>query len=455
MSKKATASFSCIECGSNYSKWVGKCVACENWNTIREDIPHIITSLGSKALKEAPVLEGLMAEIHLEERIVSGSGELNRVLGGGLVVGSSILIGGEPGVGKSTLLLDLASKLSSKNGRSVVYISGEESVNQIRLRSRRMNLKDASMKLAYSTSLYSILSIIKNLSAGDILIIDSIQTITDETIQSSAGSIAQVRACAHELLAATREKDITLFLVGHINKEGQIAGPKVLEHMVDVVLYFEEDNTHQFRILKNIKNRFGNVEETGIFRMQETGLLEIPNPSALFLSKKDEDKIGRVVFSGIEGTRGIMLEAETLLAPSFMSFPKRAAIGWDANRLSMVIAVLTSHLKLKLHEKEIYLNIAGGQKLNDSSLDLAVAACLFSSHFEIPIKREIAVFGEISLSGEIRPVQFMETRIKEAVKLGHETIFCPPLDSASKSLLKMGNIIELKDIKQLRHLIKA
>lgn len=452
MSKKQNSIFSCIECGTVHQKWAGKCTACGSWNTVIEEAQGI---LHLKSKKEIPILEDLSTDIIPEERIISSSHELNRVLGGGIVIGSSILIGGEPGVGKSTLLLDISSKLASKE-RDVIYVSGEESLNQIRLRAKRMKIQESKMKLANESNLSSIISIIQSLKSGDVLIIDSIQTMFMEEVQSPAGSLSQVRICTYELLKHTKSKGICLFLVGHINKEGQIAGPKVLEHMVDVVLFFEEDNSHQLRILRNIKNRFGSIQETGIFRMIEEGLLEIANPSAIFLSKKPENRIGNIVFAGLEGTRPIMLEVESLLAPSFMSFPKRAVIGWDSNRLSMIIAVLTSHLKLKLHEKEIYLNIAGGFKLEDPSVDLAVATSIFSSFFEIPIQKDIAVFGEIGLSGELRPVQFMGNRIKEAVKLGHKTIFCPPLDSGDKKFLSLPgiNIIELKDLKNLRYLIK-
>ncbi len=453
MSKKNNNSFSCIECGSVYSKWVGKCTSCNGWNTIIEEKP--VETFGRvSASKESPKLEALHGEIEVEDRIISNSLELDRVLGGGIVLGSSILIGGEPGVGKSTLLLSLAIKLAKDEARKIIYISGEESVNQIRLRAKRMETENSNLKITFLSDLGGILNIMSSLGRGDVLIIDSIQTITAQELPSAAGSIAQVRACADEILQVARNKEISVFLIGHINKEGQIAGPKVLEHMVDVVLYFEEDRGHQFRVLRNIKNRFGSVQETGIFKMHEKGLIEIPNPSALFLSKKTEDKIGNVVFAGIEGTRPMMLEVETLLAPSFMSFPKRTAIGWDSNRLSMIIAILTSHLKAKLHEKEIYLNIAGGLKTGDPSVDFAVIISIFSALFEIPVKTNIASFGEVSLSGELRPVQFAEGRIKEAIKLGYTTILCPPLEPEMKYLLKLGDIIEMRDIKTLKHIIK-
>jgi DNA repair protein RadA/Sms len=448
MSKK-TSIFSCSNCGSAYPKWVGKCNSCGEWNSIIEEVPVINKSQISNEKIELFQISG---EANEEDRIDANSSELNRVLGGGIVNGSSILIGGEPGVGKSTLLLGLASKIA-ETGREILYLSGEESVNQIRLRAKRLGLLQSLVKLGFLSSLSSILEVLNGLSAGSVAIIDSIQTIVDDEVAGSQGSIAQVRACTHELLKIARNKNITIFLVGHINKEGQIAGPKVLEHMVDVVLYFEEDISRNFRILRNIKNRFGSIQETGIFKMNDTGLQEIPNPSAIFLSVNGEDKVGNIVFAGMQGTRPIMLEVETLLTPSFTSFPKRVVVGWDANRLAMITAVLQNNLKMKLHEKEVYLNIAGGLKTTDPSADLAVACSIFSALINVPIKNDCIAFGEISLSGDVKAVQFTESRIKEALKLGYKTIFCPPLTIENKSLLTLGNVIEVKNLKSLRHLI--
>jgi DNA repair protein RadA/Sms len=449
MSKKLP-SFSCINCGSSYTKWTGKCTACGEWNTIVEEKPML---QGKIIEAEIPELTKIAGELSFEERINSNSSELNRVLGGGIVAGSSILIGGEPGVGKSTLLLNLASKIASDE-ETVVYLSGEESVNQIRLRAKRMGLENSNVKLAFLSSLSSILSILNSLSRGDVAVIDSIQTIVHEEVMGSAGSIAQVRACVDELLKVARRREITIFLIGHINKEGQIAGPKVLEHMVDVVLYFEEDLTRNFRILRNIKNRFGSVQETGIFKMTENGLIEVPNPSAMFLSASNEDKVGNIVFAGTQGTRPLMLEVEALLTPSFTSFPKRVVVGWDANRLSMICAVLQTHLKIKLHEKEIYLNLAGGLKTLEPSADLAVASSIFSALLEVPISNTTICFGEVSLSGDVRAVQFTESRIKEAFKLGYKTVLCPPLNDETRHLAKLGDVIEVKNLKSLRYLIK-
>ena len=448
MSKK-TSVFSCTNCGFVYPKWTGKCTACGEWNTIIEEKQQITTFTPKESNIELSLISG---EVSTEQRINTNSLELNRVLGGGIVVGSSILIGGEPGVGKSTLLLDLSSKIA-QDGREVLYLSGEESINQIRLRAKRMGLDNSKIKIGFLSSLSDILSLLNNLKQGGVAVIDSIQTIVHDEIPSSAGSVAQVRACVDELLKVARAKEITLFLVGHINKEGQIAGPKVLEHMVDVVLYFEEDLTRNFRILRNIKNRFGSIQETGIFKMHEKGLVEINNPSALFLSSSGEDRVGNIVFAGMQGTRPIMLEVESLLTQSFTSFPKRVVVGWDVNRLSMITAVLQTHLKMKLHEKEIYLNLAGGLKTLDPSADLAVACSLFSALIQVPIKNDCIAFGEISLSGDVRVVQFMESRIQEAIKLGYKTIYCPPLNEETKHLAKLGNIIEVKNLKSLRHLI--
>ena len=451
-SKKESSIFSCSECGSVFPKWTGKCTSCNGWNTIIEEKVF----KGSQQKDLGNVIEFLSFDGNLteNERIKSNLEELDRVLGGGIVIGSSILVGGEPGVGKSTLLLEVANRVSKNAGIDVLYISGEESINQIKLRGARLGISSSNLKLGFECNLSSILRAINSLKKGDVAIIDSIQTVVSEELGSPAGSIAQVRGASDEIIKCARSKGIALFLVGHINKEGQIAGPKVLEHMVDVVLYFEEDAGYHLRILRNIKNRFGSIEETGLFKMEAKGLCEISNPSELFLSVRGEDKIGNVITAGMEGTRPVMREVEVLLSPSFMSFPKRVAIGFDTNRLSMIVAVLTSHLKLKLNEKEIYINISGSAKPQDASLDLAVAVCIFSTIFEVPISKDIMCFGEVGLSGDVKPVQFMESRIKEAIKLGYTTILCPPLPETIKHLLKSAEIIEVKNLKMLRYLIK-
>lgn len=451
MSKKAS-SFSCTECGSFYNKWIGKCTACGGWNTIIEE--KISSSLPKNELASETKFEFFDGIIQENERIKSNLEELDRVLGGGIVIGSSILIGGEPGVGKSTLLLEVANRVSKNTGISVLYISGEESINQIKLRGARLGISSENLKLGFEYNLGSILLAISKLKKGDVVIIDSIQTVVSEDLGSSAGSVAQVRGASDEIIKLARSRGVALFLVGHINKEGQIAGPKVLEHMVDVVLYFEEDTSYHLRILRNIKNRFGSVLETGLFKMVSSGLSEVSNPSMLFLSARGEDKIGNIVIAGMEGTRAVMREVEVLLSPSFMSFPKRVAIGFDVNRLSMIIAVLITHLKLKLNEKEIFVNISGSLKPQDGSFDLAVAICIFSAIFEIPVSKDIVCFGEVSLSGDVKPVQFMENRIKEAIKLGYTTIFCPPLSQDLKYLIKSAQIIEVKNLKMLKYLIK-
>lgn len=436
---KQTVSYCCSECGTVFPKWVGKCTACGNWNTVIEDSIDVqpnsssFSKVSHKAQKIDLKYETLSDATRHEDRIVSENlSELNRVLGGGIVNGSAILIGGEPGVGKSTLLLQIATSVASLESSNVVYASGEESANQIIARAKRMHTETAPVKLLLSTNVSYLLSAIGGMKNGDILIVDSIQTAFLDDIQSTPGSIVQVRTCAHELIVACKAKGVALFLVGHINKEGQIAGPKVLEHMVDVVLYFEEDNTHQYRILRNIKNRFGSIQEVGIYAMHSNGLREIPNPSELFLSHKKQDEIGSTVFAGIEGSRPFLAQVETLISPSYMSAPRRSVVGWNPNRLAMIIAVLSSHMKMKLYDKEVYLNIAGGLKTEDHSLDLTVAMCLYSSTFEVAIPNKIACFGEIGLSGEVRAVQFMDQRIKEAAKLGFTRIICPKLQNESE-----------------------
>lgn len=357
--------------------------------------------------------------------------EFDRVVGGGLVPGSATLLGGDPGIGKSTLLLQIVCKLAAS--AKVAYISGEEAIDQVRLRATRLGVSEIACDLAAATSVRDIVASIDQTNAPDILVIDSIQTMYVDTIESAPGTVAQVRTSAQELIRAAKKRNISLIIVGHVTKEGTIAGPRVLEHMVDTVLYLEGERGHHFRILRTVKNRFGPTDEIGVFEMTEQGLAEVQNPSALFLADRRGDTSGASVFAGIEGTRPVLVEIQALVAPSPLGTPRRTVVGWDSGRLSMVIAVLESRCGILFGANDIYLNVAGGLKINEPAADLAVAAALLSSHFGEPVPREAVVFGEIGLLGEIRRVPQPELRLKEAAKLGFSQAILPKTEKAKKS----------------------
>ena len=445
MAKPATQ-YVCQECGATYRKWAGKCEACGTWDTITEE--NTVAAFSSTKKKEGgKKLEfaSLAGAKEAEPRKKTGISELDRVLGGGLVKGSAVLVGGDPGIGKSTVLLQLAANIA-KSGGNCIYITGEESVQQVRMRAERLGAGTAPVKLASATSVVDIIATLKT-DEPDLVIIDSIQTMFVEGIESAPGTVSQVRMSAHELISLAKQKKTALILVGHVTKEGQIAGPKVLEHMVDTVLYFEGDRGHQFRILRSVKNRFGAANEIGVFEMTDKGLTEVPNPSALFISGKAGEVSGSVVFAGIEGTRPVMVEIQALVSPSTMATPRRAVVGWDAARLAMLLAVLQTRCGLKLADKEVYLNVAGGLRINEPAADLAVAAAIISAITNIPFSPGSIVFGEIGLSGEIRPVGQSALRLKEAEKLGfsHAVV---PTDTSYKS--KDFILKEIKYIRQLK-----
>ncbi len=414
--------FICQNCGAIHTKWSGKCNECGEWNTITEEKEEggLITNNTdiSKTLTSGKdiVFESLDKEITETPRYNTGINELNRVLGGGLVTGSVVLIGGDPGIGKSTLLLQTLCSLANL-GLNALYISGEESINQVKIRAQRLQLNKTDLKVASATCINDIIKALLR-EQPQIVVIDSIQTIFNPEITSAAGTVSQVRLCGGELINIAKTKNIIMLIVSHVNKDGQIAGPKVLEHMVDTVLYFEGDKDYQFRILRSIKNRFGAANEIGIFEMHDTGLYEISNPSQLFLSSREDLVSGSVVFGGIEGTRPLLAEIQALIAPSYMPSPRRAVVGWDQNRLSMLIAVLSTRFGANLYDKEVYLNIVGGLKINEPAADLAVATALISAYKDIAIPRDWVFMGEIGLSGEIRMVSQIEYRLKEAEKLG-------------------------------------
>ncbi len=452
--------FICQNCGAVLKKWSGQCPECNGWNTITEEKEEggLIThneAIGKIKKEDGKTLifESLDNEIKECPREIIGIGELDRVLGGGLVKGSAVLIGGDPGIGKSTLLLQTLCSLANK-GVSCMYISGEESTNQVRIRADRLGLKKAPIKLASGTSVNDILKSIEK-EVPQVVVIDSIQTIFSPDISASPGTVSQVRTCANELVVLAKSKNITMLIVSHVNKDGQIAGPKVLEHMVDTVLYFEGDKDYQFRIIRSIKNRFGAANEIGVFDMGDSGLMEISNPSELFLSSRQDMVSGSAVFGGIEGTRPLLAEIQALVAPSFMPMPRRSVVGWDVNRLSMIIAVLSSRFGLKLFDKEVYLNVVGGLKIDEPGADLAVALALISAVKDKPLPKDCMVVGEIGLSGEVRMVSQIEARLKEAEKLGFTKAIVPEGIYNIKQFKKEKYKLQIITIKHIRDLATA
>ena len=424
---KVAISLVCRECGVTHRKWSGRCDARGAWNSIEEDLGlsaagPAARTLGVKKGRAVP-LSPLSSEEAPPPRRSSGIAEFDRVLGGGRVPGSAILVGGDPGIGKSTLMLQAAAAFASAGARTI-YVSGEEAPAQIRMRAARLGLADSPVLLAAETNLRNILTTL-DAERPALVIIDSIQTMWADHVDSAPGSVSQVRATAHELTSFAKRRDVSVILVGHVTKEGQIAGPRVIEHMVDTVLYFEGERGHQFRILRTVKNRFGPAGEIGVFEMTGQGLAEVANPSALFLGERAETASGSVVFAGIEGTRPLLVELQALVAPSPPGTPRRAVVGWDASRLAMILAVLEARCGVSLAGHDVYLNVAGGLRISEPAADLAVAAALLSSLTGEAIPPETVIFGEISLSGAIRPVTQPELRLKEAEKLGFSTACVP------------------------------
>jgi len=421
---KNSNQYVCQSCGAISHKWSGRCDACGEWNTIVEE-SITVTPKGMKPGKSKGLEISTLADtVAPHARELTGIAELDRVLGGGLVEGSAILLGGDPGIGKSTLLLQAASILA-RGGRDVLYISGEESLAQIQLRSQRLGLANAPLKLATATSVREILSSIDSGQAPDVVVIDSIQTMFVDSLDSAPGTVAQVRASTHELIRAAKKRGFSLILVGHVTKDGQIAGPRVLEHMVDTVLYFEGDRGQYYRILRAVKNRFGATDEIGVFAMSDTGLEEVKNPSALFLHARENPVSGAAVFAGMEGTRPLLVEIQALVSPSTMSTPRRATVGYDAARLSMILAVLETRAGMRFSDKEVFLNVAGGLKISEPAADVAVAMALLSALLDKPLPTSLVGFGEIGLTGEIRSVSRTDTRLKESLALGFTKAIIP------------------------------
>lgn len=422
MSKQAPQ-FTCTACGAATRKWAGKCDACGAWNSIIEEAPLSTGPKPMGAKGRTIPLTDLATEEAPPPRAISGLDELDRVLGGGLVPASAILVGGDPGIGKSTLLLQ-ATAAFARRGLKCLYISGEEASAQVRMRAQRLGLADAPVSLGAETSLRDILTTL-DAERPDLAVIDSIQTMWLDTVDAAPGSVSQVRAAAHELVTFAKRRGVSVILVGHVTKEGQIAGPRVVEHMVDTVLYFEGERGHQFRILRAVKNRFGPADEIGVFEMTGNGLAQVTNPSALFLSDRGQASPGSAVFAGIEGTRPVLTEIQALVAPSNLGTPRRTVVGLDSGRLSTILAVLEARCGIPFAGLDVFLNVAGGMRVNEPAADLAVAAALLSAREDVALPPDMVLFGEISLSGALRPVGQTENRLKEASKLGFSQAIAP------------------------------
>ncbi len=446
MPKEKTV-YVCSNCGQESPKWVGKCPTCGEWNTyveqvVRKESGPKRVSTGMESIKSKPIS---LVEIETKDdpRIDMHDGELNRVLGGGLVPGSLVLIGGEPGIGKSTLVLQTVMKMPEKR---ILYVSGEESANQLKLRANRLTDGAGDCLILCETSLEEIYTHIKN-TKPDIVVIDSIQTISTEIIDSSPGSLSQVRECAVSILKFAKETHTAVILIGHINKEGSIAGPKVLEHIVDTVLQFEGDQHYMYRILRSIKNRFGSTSELGIYEMRQNGLREVSNPSELLLSEGHEEMSGVAIASAIDGVRPFLIETQALVSSAVYGYPQHLATGFDLRRMNMLLAVLEKRVGFKLAQKDVFLNIAGGLRVNDPAIDLAVLSAILSSNMDAAIERQVCMAGEVGLSGEIRPVNRIEQRIGEAEKLGFKHFVLPHnnMQNISKDKFK----IELVPVKKV------
>ncbi|SDI53914.1 DNA repair protein RadA [Aliiruegeria lutimaris] len=439
-----TKSFTCSSCGATHPRWSGRCDACGAWNTIIVEAPLSAgpskKTLGGKG-RSIELLD-LAAEEAPPPRTCSGMDELDRVLGGGLVPSSATLVGGDPGIGKSTLLLQAAAKFAGA-GLSVVYVSGEEASAQVRMRAQRLGLGDAKVRLAAETNLRDILTTLDR-ERPQLAIIDSIQTMWADNVEAAPGSVSQVRSAAHELVSFAKRRGTSVVLVGHVTKDGQIAGPRVVEHMVDTVLYFEGERGHQFRILRAVKNRFGPADEIGVFEMTGRGLAEVANPSALFLSDRETRAPGAVVFAGVEGTRPVLVEFQALVAPSPTPQARRTVVGWDGSRLAMILAVLEARCGIPFAGLDVYLNVAGGLRVSEPAADLAVAAALLSAREDAALPADMVVFGEISLSGALRPVSQTENRLKEAQKLGFSQATLP--ERSAGSIPKGVMVCQMNDL---------
>ena len=448
MAKAKKTVYFCQNCGHEESKWLGQCPMCKEWNTFVEEKVTQSSTAAAKRRDESNIVTLSSVETNDDERMETGIRELDRVLGGGIVPGSLVLVGGDPGIGKSTLLLQVCQRLAAQ-GKKVLYISGEESLRQIKLRANRMGTFSESLYLLCETNLVTIRDAIEN-SKPDVVIIDSIQTMYNEDVSSAPGSVSQVRESTNIFMQLAKGLTISIFIVGHVTKEGTVAGPRVLEHMVDTVLYFEGDRHASYRILRGVKNRFGSTNEIGVFEMQKTGLAEVENPSEYMLSGKPENASGSVVACAMEGTRPMLMEIQALVCKTNFGFPRRTAAGVDYNRINLLMAVLEKRIGLALSDYDAYINIAGGIRMNEPAADLGIVMAIISSYKNKPIAEDIIVFGEVGLSGEVRAVTMPEQRVAEAKKLGFKTCIIPQV-----SLKSVGNIdgMEIVGVRSVREVM--
>ncbi|MBO5460188.1 MAG: DNA repair protein RadA [Ruminococcus sp.] len=451
MAKGKKSIYFCQNCGHEESKWLGQCPACKEWNTFVEE-KVIVSSASSSVKSDQEVRIMSLSEVKADDhtRITTGLAELDRVLGGGIVPGSLILVGGDPGIGKSTLLLQVCQKLSE--GKNVLYISGEESLAQIKLRANRMGEFQEKLKLLCETNLITIRTVIEKYRP-EIVIIDSIQTMYSEDVSSTPGSVSQVREATNVFMQLAKGLGITIFIVGHVTKEGTVAGPRVLEHMVDTVLYFEGDRHASYRILRGVKNRFGSTNEIGVFEMRQNGLVEVENPSEYMLSGKPENATGSVVACSMEGTRPLLIEIQALVCQSNFGMPRRTATGTDYNRVNLLMAVLEKRLGLHLGNCDAYVNIAGGIRMNEPAIDLGIILAIISSYKNRPVDSRTIVFGEVGLSGEVRAVSMPEQRVAEARKLGFETCIIPEVSKESVKNIKGIKVIGVKNISDAMNIV--
>lgn len=448
---KSKTVFVCQNCGVESAKWIGRCPSCKEWNTYHEEIiaplsPHERSYSSGQEKRKPELLDNISSDEH--HRLKTGITELDRILGGGMVPGSLILLGGEPGIGKSTLALQLALALSDK---SVLYVSGEESEEQISLRAKRLKKSNPLCFIYCETDLENILVQAENIKPG-LIIIDSIQTIHTGILESSAGSVSQVRECAAQLLKFSKITGIPVFLIGHITKDGTLAGPKVLEHIVDIVLYFEGDNNYIYRLLRSVKNRFGSTSELAIFEMIESGLREVANPSAMFINQHDEPISGISIAATVDGLRPFLIETQALVSSAVYGTPQRSSTGFDIRRLNMLLAVLEKRAGFRLGVKDVFLNIAGGIKVDDPAIDLAIITSVLSSNLDIPVGRDVCCSGEVGLSGEIRPVSRVEQRIKEAAKMGFGKIY---ISKFHRNISITGSDIEVIPVGKVETLVRS